>query len=270
MRTAISEYVPEAAARSRILILGYHSISDTWPAVTSVTPRDLAQHLTALLRRGFRGATLTEALTAPRHPRTLVVTFDDAHRSVFDLGLPILRRMGLPATVFVPTSYPASGRLLDWDGYARWVGTEHEHELRCMDWDHLRRLAGHGWEIGSHTRSHPRLTRLGDRELESELRGSREDCEEALGRPCVSIAYPYGDVDGRVAAAARGAGFALGATMPTHAVRPLPLLWPRVSVHHGENAGVVLRRAWRRTHPLADAGIGAVFTAARGVQGRGA
>ncbi|UGS34616.1 polysaccharide deacetylase family protein [Capillimicrobium parvum] len=261
---------PVGRSRRRILILGYHSVSDTWPAATSVRPRDLFEQLAALVRRGFRGATLTEALTAPRHPRTLVVTFDDAHRSVLELGLPILERMGLPGTVFVPTAYPASGRPLDWDGYSRWLGTEHEHELACMDWDQLRRLARRGWEIGSHTRSHPRLTHLGDADLASELRGSREDCEDALGRRCVSIAYPYGDVDGRVAAAARDAGFALGATLPRHAAPPLPLLWPRVGVYHGEDAKVVRRRAWRRAHPLADAGIGAVLTAARGMLGRGA
>ena len=260
---------PAARWRRRILILGYHSVSDTWPAATSVRPRDLFEQLAALVRHGFRGATLTEALTAPRHPRTLVVTFDDAHRSVFELGLPILEQMGLPGTVFVPTSYPASDRPLDWAGYARWLGTEHEDELACMDWDHLRRLARRGWEIGSHTRSHPRLTQLDDDDLESELRGSREDCEDALGRRCVAIAYPYGDVDARVAAAARGAGFALGATMPRHAVPPLPLLWPRVGVYHGENARVVRLRAWRRAHPLADAGIGAVLAAARGMHGRG-
>jgi peptidoglycan/xylan/chitin deacetylase (PgdA/CDA1 family) len=261
---------PEVRARRRILVLGYHSVSGTWPAVTSVRPQDLAEQLSALVRRGFRGATLTEALTAPRHTLTLVVTFDDAHRSVFELGRPILARMGLPGTIFVPTSYPGSGRLLDWDGYARWLGTEHEHELACMDWDQLRELARDGWEIGSHSRSHPRLTQLHDDELESELRGSREDCEAAMGRRCVSVAYPYSDVDARVAAAAHGAGYAIGATMPRHAVLPLPLLWPRVGVYHGENAAVVRRRAWRRAHPLADAGIGVALAAARGMHRRGA
>jgi hypothetical protein len=114
------------------------------------------------------------------------------------------------------------------------------------------------------------LTQVGDERLESELRGSREDCEAALGRSCISIAYPYGDVDGRVAAATRAAGYALGATLPTQATAPLPLLWPRVGVYHGEDAAVVRRRVWRRAHPLADAGIGAVLAAARGVHRRGA
>jgi peptidoglycan/xylan/chitin deacetylase (PgdA/CDA1 family) len=261
---------PAARSRRRIVVLGYHSVSDTWPAATSVRPRDLFEQLAALVRRGFRGATLTDALTAPRHPRTLAVTFDDAHRSVFELGWPILERLGLPGTVFVPTSYPDSGRPLDWDGYSRWLGTEHEHELACMNWDQLRRLARSGWEVGSHTRTHPRLTQVDDERLEAELRGSRADCEAALGRRCVAIAYPYGDVDARVAAATRGAGFGLGATLPTHAMPPLPLLWPRVGVYHGEDAAVVRRRAWRRAHPLVDQGIGAVLAAVRGRPTRGA
>jgi peptidoglycan/xylan/chitin deacetylase (PgdA/CDA1 family) len=241
-----------------VLVLGYHSISPAWPAVTSVRPRDFEDHLAWLVRRGFRGATLTDALTAPPHPLTLVVTFDDAHRSVLTHARPVLARLGLPATVFVPTGYPDSGRPMAWAGYDRWVGTEHEHELRCLTWDELRRLAAEGWEIGSHTRTHPRLTSLGDEALAAELVASRLECESAIGGSCRSLAYPYSDVDARVARAARAAGYALAVTIPRTAAAPLPLSWPRVGLYHGEGVAVLRRRIWRRSHPLLDAGIGAV------------
>jgi peptidoglycan/xylan/chitin deacetylase (PgdA/CDA1 family) len=242
---------------ARVLVLSYHSVSATWPAVTSVRPPHLRDHLTWLVRRGYRGATLSEALTAPPHPRTLVVTFDDAHRSVLTQARPILAELGLPGTVFVPTAYAGSERPMGWAGYDRWVGTEHEHELRCLSWDELRLLVEAGWEIGSHTRSHPRLTQLADEALDTELRESRRECEAATGRPCLSLAYPYSDVDARVACAARRAGYALGVTVPRRVAAPLPLLWPRVGLYHDEGLGVLRRRVWRRSHPLLDAGIGA-------------
>ena len=76
-----------------------------------------------------------------------------------------------------------------------------------MDWDSLTDLADHGIEIGSHTKTHPHLTSLSDRELDAELRASRERLEDVLGIPCRFLAYPYGEHDGRVRAAARASGY---------------------------------------------------------------
>jgi peptidoglycan/xylan/chitin deacetylase (PgdA/CDA1 family) len=89
--------------------------------------------------------------------------------------------------------------------------------------------------VGSHTRSHPRLTSLSDGELESELRGSREDCERLLERPCQSIAYPYGDCDERVIAAAGRAGYRVAGALSSrlHAARPLE--WPRIGIYYGDD-----------------------------------
>ena len=76
-----------------------------------------------------------------------------------------------------------------------------------MDWDELRSLADDGIEIGSHTVSHPHLTRLDDATLRLELVDSRERVEDEIGRPCRFLAYPFGEEDGRVRRAARDAGY---------------------------------------------------------------
>ena len=236
-----------------VLVLCYHGISETWPAETSVRPADFERQLATFVERGYRGATLSEALTAPPAERTLVVTFDDAHRSVLELAAPTMERLGLPGTVFVPTGYAGSERPMGWAGYDEWLGTEHEKELLCLDWEELRDLAGRGWEVGSHTRSHPRLPGLGDAELAAELNDSRRECEEEMGGPCASIAYPYGDYDDRVVGAAAAAGYRFAATVPRGPRAPLPLAWPRVGVYHGEGAGRVALRA--RTRRLRSSGL---------------
>lgn len=230
-----------------VLVLAYHAVSDTWPADTTVTAAELERQLAGLVERGYRGATLSCALSAPPAPRTLVVTFDDAHRSVLTRAAPVLRRLGLPGTVFVPTDYAGTGRPTGWSGFEEWLGTPHEAELVCLDWDELDGLAGEGWEIGSHTCSHPRLPRVGDEQLAVELRESRRTIEERLGRPCPALAYPYSDVDGRVVAAARDAGYAAAVTIPVRVVPPLPLQWPRVGVSRGDSD----RRFRAFTSPLA-------------------
>jgi peptidoglycan/xylan/chitin deacetylase (PgdA/CDA1 family) len=248
---------------AEVLVLCYHGVSPTWPAETSVTPERFAAQLRSLLAAGYHPATARDALTAPGPGRTMAVTFDDAHRSVLEQAVPIMRALGVVGTIYVPTDYAGTDRLMAWSGYDTWVGTEHADELRCMTWEELRGLAGEGWEIGSHTRSHPRLTQIPDDQLADELAGSRRACEEAMGEPCLSIAYPYGDHDDRVVRATRDAGYALGVTVPRTWEVALPLAWPRVAVYHGDDERRLRLRAWRRAHPAVDGVLGRVRAAVR-------
>ena len=215
----------------RVLILCYHAVSESWNAPLSVTPDALRHQLGRLVSLGWRGTTFTDALSAP-HRRTLAVTFDDAFDSVGTLGAPILADLGLPATVFVATDWV--DRALGWPEVAHWAQTEHADELRSMSWDSLRGLSHSGWEIGSHTCSHPHLAGLELEAIESELRRSRSACVRQ-GLTCRSIAYPFGDADGRVRAATAAAGYEAAAGLSSAAfVRRDRFDWPRVGVWHGE------------------------------------
>jgi peptidoglycan/xylan/chitin deacetylase (PgdA/CDA1 family) len=219
-----------------VLVLCYHSLSETWPAALSIEPDVFEQHLDLLVKRGYVGATFERAITDPPAPRTVAVTFDDAFRSVKEIAAPIMRRLGLPGSIYVPTNFPGRPGPMAWDGTDDWVGGPHEHELACLGWDELGELADEGWEVGAHTCSHPRLTRLTDAELAHELEGSRAACSESLGRPCRTMAYPYGDVDGRVRDAVDRAGYAVAAGLPDRRLGALDSLdWPRLGVYRGDD-----------------------------------
>jgi peptidoglycan/xylan/chitin deacetylase (PgdA/CDA1 family) len=234
------------------VILAYHSVSPTWTVDTSVTPDRLREQLELLKDKGYVGMTLSDAVKAPAREKVMVASFDDAHISVYTLAKPILDELGVPGTIFVPTDYPDSGRLMGWKGYDMWVGTPHEQELACMSWDQLREVADHGWEIGAHTCSHPFLTELSDADLRRELQGSRAACEENMGRPCPTLAYPYSDWDPRVAAAAGAAGFTAAVTVNTGSWRT-PLQLPRTGVYHYDTAPRLRLRITRRRFPRVDA-----------------
>jgi peptidoglycan/xylan/chitin deacetylase (PgdA/CDA1 family) len=98
-----------------------------------------------------------------------------------------------------------------------------------MGWDRLRRLQDLGWEIGSHTVTHPLLTTIPDLELVQELEGSRARIIEQLGS-CDSIAYPYGQADSRVASAAASAGYRVGVMLTGAVTADEPLRRPRVGL----------------------------------------
>lgn len=219
---------------SDLVVLCYHALSRDWPAALSVTPDQFERQLTFLSRRGYSGLPAAEALDAPSG-RVVAITFDDAYRSVLELAKPILDRLGMRASVYVPTNWPDRDGPMTWPGIAHWVGSPHEHELACMSWDELRGLAEDGWEVGSHTCSHPRLAELAsEAEIADEVSASREVCEERLGRPCRSIAYPYGSYDDRVVSAAQAAGYEYGLTLPQGLRGVQPLTWPRIGIYHAD------------------------------------
>ena len=227
------------------MVLCYHAVSDDWDAALSVTPTAIEEQLSQLCRRGWHGATFTEAVLRPPHRRTLAVTFDDAFLSVLERALPILTQLGLPATVFVPTTFMARRQRLLWAGIDRWADTDFAAELEGMNWEDLRLLVAHGWEIGSHTRTHPRLPHLDDGAARHELERSRAECEERLGEACTSIAYPYGHVDQRILHLAGEVGYAVGAGLSSSLVPGGPLRWPRIGVYHADQSW----RFWLKTNP---------------------
>ncbi len=211
------------------LVLCYHAVSHDWPAATAVHPDEFRRQVDLLATRRYRGVTFAEAVRGDRGGRVVAVTFDDAHASVWEHARPALAAYGWPATVFVPTAYAGQERHMTWRGNELWAPTPWQRELRCMTWDQVECLAEEGWEIGSHTVTHPMLTKVGAEERDRELRDSRNELERRLGRPCPSIAYPYGEVDEEVMAATRRAGYSFGAATQ-YAGSPTRLCWPRLVV----------------------------------------
>ncbi len=217
---------------SDVLVLCYHALSPTWTATLSTTPARFESQITLLVRRGYSGVTFTDAVTQRQPGKVVAVTFDDAYRSVIELARPILARFGLPATVFAPTNFMGSGQPMQWSGIDRWLAGPDEQELTPMSWEELRTLCDAGWEIGSHTTSHPHLTDVDDAALQRELEHSKAACESHLDRPCTSLAYPYGDLDARVVAAARRAGYRACAALAVGRVGARdPMTWPRIGIY---------------------------------------
>lgn len=214
-----------------LVVLCYHAVSPDWAAPLSTTPERFAEQLRELRRRGYHGMRFSEAVRARPRRKVVAVTFDDAYRSVAARAKPLLDEVGWPATIYAPTDWVGREEPMTWPGIDEWLGGPHEPELLPLGWDGLRALRDAGWEVGSHTCSHPHLTRCDDAALERELTVSKEIVARELG-DCASIAYPYGDVDQRVVAATRAAGYVTGAALPPAWHGPRPLEWPRLGVYH--------------------------------------
>ncbi|MCB0875114.1 MAG: polysaccharide deacetylase family protein [Solirubrobacterales bacterium] len=219
-----------------VLVLCYHGVSDVWPAGSAVPAAQIERQISTLLDRGYVGATFRDAVAAPPSPRTFAVTFDDAFRSVYANARPVLDSLGVTGTVFVPTALVGSEQPMAWRGTDQWLGSPYEDELIPMSWDELGELGELGWELGSHSRTHPRLPTLNGDALRDEIGGSREDLETRTGTPCTSIAYPYGDYDEAVVDASRSAGFTAGGALAGRVRKPGAMLFPRVGIYGKDGA----------------------------------
>jgi peptidoglycan/xylan/chitin deacetylase (PgdA/CDA1 family) len=179
----------------RLPILTYHSLDDTG-SVVSVSPAMFRRHLARLRAAGYAALPLCEALAWLEQPacadqRIVALTFDDGYASVHQHALPLLASYGWRATVFPVSDYVGQGNA--WRGQPLSIPP-----ARLLSWDDLRTLASMGWEIGAHSRTHPDLTRLGDRALDDQVLGPKLALQDRLGEAVRAFAYPYGRYDARV------------------------------------------------------------------------
>ncbi len=223
-----------------MLVLCYHAVSEDWPATLSVTPQEFEFQVGLLASRGYRGATFTDAALSEPDRKVVAVTFDDGYRSVIEIARPILDRYRFPGTVFVPTRFMDSEKPMAWTGIDQWLDGPHENELLPMSWQQLRSLANAGWEIGSHSLTHPRLSTLEAPELREQLVESRQECARMMGVDCTSIAFPYGDADARVVREAEAAGYSAAAMLSTRLDRASRFTCPRIGLYQQDG-----RRAFR-------------------------
>lgn len=113
-------------------------------------------------------------------------TFDDGFLSTFTNALPILSVRNIPATAYVTTSWIDSGTTGD--------------DFPAMNWDQVTTLQNqYGWEIGSHSVTHPQLNTLPIDQVDQELTQSKEELAQH-GINATSFASPYGEVSDEVVA----------------------------------------------------------------------
>ncbi len=209
-------------SREPVPILMYHVIDAAPPGAPLpelyVSKDEFEAHMRALKQAGYHGVTLDQVYNrwhgGPALPkRPVVVSMDDGYKSWSDNALPALERLGWPAVINVQVDLLGSKELTKRD---------------------VRRMIAAGWEVDSHTFSHPNLPGLGAEQLEREVAGSRKDLQKRLGVPVNFLCYPAGQFDDAVVAAAEKAGYRGATTVEPGAAEPgQPYAMKRVRVNPG-------------------------------------
>ena len=268
---ATGHYTRALAARRfpGIAVLGYHGVLRTGTARASIpfAPLHVSEaHLDAhcaLIAATCEPLTLAAAEAAWRGDtrlpaRGVLVTFDDGHRSVLELALPILRAHGVPAVVFACTDPIARQRSFWFDAVARALSEEAVESAKALAWDGWRALAdAHDTApprgdplaplspddlmtlardplitLAPHTATHPILARAPRDVQRDEIMRSMAAVEQVTGVRPTAFAYPNGrpgmDYDMTTLALLREAGVETAFTTAAgFAARGAPLERPR-------------------------------------------
>ncbi len=232
--------------------LCYHSVASEGPRYLTITAELFERQLALLRRRGLRSgdlSTLPDLAAGRACGRSVYLTFDDGFRDNHETAMPLLREYGFGAFVFVLPPLLDAGAAFEWpemrEDLGRFPGT-----MRSVTWSMLEQMKEGGFEVGSHTLSHPHLPRLGGEQLRQELWESRVAIKERLGS-CDTLAYPFGEWSEPVAAAAADCGYRFAFTLPTVSGQrdATALSIPRVNVDYRDEErrfGLKLSRSGRR------------------------
>lgn len=219
-----------AGTRVEVPILMYHEIAGRADTASrlAVTPDSFAAQVRHLRDSGYTTLTFS-ALAAildgdlARLPeRPIVLTFDDGFADFHSQALPVLRRYGCTATVFVTTGWVADA--------GRYAAGRRPGRMLC--WNQIRETLAAGIEVGAHSHGHPQLDQISLTSLRDELTTSKNLLEDQLGTAVAGLAYPFGYSNARVRRVAREAGYEHACAVGNVIARPGqdPYALPRLTI----------------------------------------
>ncbi len=209
-------------------ILMYHVIgpaagAEDYPGLFLDTS-DFRDQVDWLAENGYTAVTLVQVQDAwydgaTLPPKPVVLSFDDGYLGQYLYAMPIFEEQG-------------------WGGQLNLKAEGSDLSSR-----QVKKMYQAGWEIASHTITHPDLPTLDPATLEQELVGSREMLEKDLGIEIVNFCYPAGQYNAEVADAVEAAGYRGATTVnPGLGEKSMPYELNRVRIDNGDGSDVLAEK----------------------------
>jgi len=165
------------AQTSSIATFVYHRFGDDRFPSTNIKLAQFEAHLKYLKDNDYQVITLSEAIERVkkrnRFPKTAVLTVDDGYKTFYKNAIPLLKKYGFTATLFVNTETVG--------------GSDY------MDWNEIKEVEQAGIEIGNHSHSHAYFLNGNHNQFLEDLKTSEAQFEANLGEKPILFAYPYGE-----------------------------------------------------------------------------
>lgn len=174
-------------------VLLYHKIDHPTPDVkirgAFTSPRRFAKQMSYLKKHGFTFYTASELIIHYREEgefpaNGVSITFDDGWKDNFTHAFPVMRDLGIKATIFLVPSL--IGKTSDQ------VTAEGEGPREHLSSENITEMSRHGIEFGSHSLTHLLLNNASTEEISREANESKKQIEELVQKSCDVFAYPAG------------------------------------------------------------------------------
>ena len=169
------------AEESNITVLMYHRIGDDKYPSTSITQELFEKHIEYLVDKNISVLPITELSKYLKKEisltnKTVFITIDDAYKSFFQNGFPILKKNKLPFGIFVSSDYVSSAE-----------------ESEFMSWSMLKEVSNNNGLILNHSKSHESLVGMDLQILKKEIEQNQIEIEKKIGKQPKIFSYPYGE-----------------------------------------------------------------------------
>lgn len=177
----------------QIPVIQYHKIDKPGAGVLVrggfTPPGRFARQMAYLKKRGFVFYTASELIEFYRQngvfpPNGIAVTLDDGWKDNFTNAFPVLRRLGIKATIFVVPSCIGTN--------SSKAMAEGESDREHLTREDIIEMSAAGIEFGSHSMNHKLLDRVSPDEVKYEVEQSKREMEDMIQQPCKTLAYPGG------------------------------------------------------------------------------
>ena len=169
------------AEESNIAVLMYHRIGDDRYPSTNISQELFEKHIEYLVEENINVLPITELSKYLKKEinltnKTVFITIDDAYKSFFQNGFPILKKNKLPFSIFVSTNYVSN-----------------EDDSDFMSWSMLKEVSSNNGLILNHSKSHESLVGMDLQILKKEIEQNQIEIDKKIGVQPKIFSYPYGE-----------------------------------------------------------------------------
>jgi len=212
--------------RPGVIVLTFHRVNEEAGAAAggydgNVIPLKRFRQFLAYLKARHQFISPDELMTFVRGDSavtrpSLLLTFDDGYEDICRFALPLIRDEGIPSVVFVTTGILQEGFVFPADKPSPGDGQRRLY-MTALE---VQAIKAMGFEIGSHSVSHPVLAELSSEQQKREIVDSRNQLEELTGAPVRFFSYPIGPISPETPGFVREAGYQMALGNRRSAVQP--------------------------------------------------
>ena len=166
---------------SNITVLMYHRFNSDKYLDTSISSEKFNEQINYLIENNIKILPLDNLIDILENENKIsenlvFITIDDAYKSFYEFGFPILKKNKIPFSIFVSSKYISEDDKSDY-----------------VSWGMLKDMSENNGLILNHSTSHRSFLTLTTDELEKDVIQNQKKIEKNLGAQPKIFSYPYGE-----------------------------------------------------------------------------